>query len=72
MWMMLGTVAVIYPSEQCPMTHKWRSQLVTGKPVQKHFDFVDSIFAQADDHLKNAVYVSYLENVVLSQILHHC
>ena len=33
--------------------------------VQEHFDFVGQIFVEADDYVKNAVYVSYLEHVLL-------
>ncbi|MDX2006045.1 MAG: hypothetical protein SFU83_12265 [Meiothermus sp.] len=35
--------------------------------VQEHFDFVGQIFVEADDYVQNAIYVSYLEHVLLDR-----
>jgi hypothetical protein len=35
--------------------------------VDAHFWFIERIFANGDDAIRNAVYVSYLENVLLGE-----
>ena len=35
--------------------------------VRKHFEFVSNLFEQANFELENAIYVSYLENVLLDR-----
>ncbi len=35
--------------------------------VQGHFNFISDLFSNAHPDLKNAIYVSYLENVLLGQ-----
>jgi hypothetical protein len=51
------------------MSHDTESAIQEGdwETVQKHFDFVDRIFTQADEYISNGIYVSYLENVLLYQ-----
>lgn len=33
--------------------------------VRVHFDFVNEIFLHADDYVRNAIYVSYIEHITL-------
>lgn len=35
--------------------------------VQEHFDFVGQIFVEADEYVLNAIYVSYLEHILLDR-----
>ena len=39
----------------------------TWETVEAHFQFIAGIFANGDDFIRNAVYVSYLENVFLGE-----
>lgn len=39
--------------------------------VKEHFSFIAEVFVAADDAVRNAVYVSYLENVLLGETAEH-
>ena len=39
--------------------------------VQAHFQFLDRIFSNGNEAVRNAVYVSYLENVFLGETAEH-
>ena len=56
----LGMAALSHETQDAIRDGDWNT-------VQSHFDLVAKIFVRADEYVENAIYVSYLEHVVLDR-----
>lgn len=56
----LEVAAVAHATLRAVTEQRWET-------VESHFVFINEIFADSDESVKNAVYVSYLENVFLGE-----
>jgi hypothetical protein len=56
----LGMAALSHETQDAIRNGEWNT-------VQAHFDLVAKIFVRADEYVENAIYVSYLEHVVLDR-----
>jgi len=61
-------IGLLHP-EMGEVAHATRTAIASGAwtIVGAHFQFIERIFANGDDSVRNAVYVSYLENVLLGE-----